>query len=173
MLKVCYGCESNFPPEVFEKEIKKIDTNSYLYSFNSTGNNQAKCLATKRDFRVIMYDCSDRNKISGIIQILNICDIVVLFYDEIQYNTGFDLITKCCHAYKIPIKVVHSNGDTKKFNSYPKPSGKMREIDYRKINYNREENINDTYDRREALFKLMTNYDRISGKKKSRQIILI
>lgn len=174
MLKVCYATERNFPVKILEDEITKYDEETtYMYSFNSIGNNVAKSIATTKNIRVIMHDCSDNNRISGIIEILNNCNIVILFYDEIQYNTGLDLIKKCCIAYKIPIKIINSNGHNKRFNSFPKPLYSVRNIDYRKINYTREENINNLYDKKEALFNIMVNYDKINARKKSKQIRLL
>lgn len=174
MLKVCYATERNFPVKILEDEITKYDEETtYMYSFNSIGNNVAKSIATTKNIRVIIHDCSDNNRISGIIEILNNCNIVILFYDEIQYNTGLDLIKKCCIAYKIPIKIINSNGHNKRFNSFPKPLYSVRNIDYRKINYTREENINNLYDKKEALFNIMVNYDKINARKKSKQIRLL
>lgn len=174
MLKVCYGSELKFPTTIIENEFSKYDNDTtYMYSFNSVGNNIAKSIATNNNIRVIMSDCSDTNRISGIIELLNRCNIVLLFYDEIQYSTGLDLIKQCCIVYKIPLKIINSNNDSKKFNSYPKPKLSVRNIDYRKINYKREENKNDLYDKEVALFKIMTSYDRISSKKKSKQIRLL
>ena len=174
MLKVFYATEINFPVNIVEKEFNKYDEETtYMYSFNSIANNICRSIATTKNIRVIMHDCSDENKISGIIEILNNCNIVILFYDEIQYNTGLDLIKKCCIAYKIPIKIINSNTCYKRFNSFPKPLYTIRNIDYRKINYIREENVNKFYDKKEALFNLMVNYDKVSMKKKSRQICLL
>lgn len=174
MLKVCYAAEFKFPTNIIEKEFGKYsEDNTYLYSFNSIGNNVAKSIATNNNLRVVMHDCSDANKISGIIELLNNCNIVVLFYDEIQYNTGLDLIKQCSIVYKIPIKIINSNNETKKFNNFPKPKYSLRNIDYRKINYKREENINDLYDKQTVLFNIMSNYERFNSKKKSRQICLL
>lgn len=174
MLKICYGCESDFPDGIVRYELSKIPENSYLYTYNSKANHKVKCLATEVDFRVIVFDCPDDNKISGIIEILNICNIVILFYNDIQYANGLDLIKKVCIAYKIPLKIIYSNNKTAyKFNNYPRPLRNIRSIDYMKIAYHREENINTNYDRRNALFNLMIHYDNISSKKKDKRIVIL
>lgn len=173
MNKICYACESNFPVSVIEAELSKIPEDSYLYTFHSAGNSIVKSLATSLDFRVIVINCDEQKKISGIVEILNFCNSVILFYNEIQYSNGLDLIKTICLGYKIPLRIVRSNCVSVSYNNYPRPSTKERNIDYRKINYVREENINTKYDKTASLFNLMSNYDRASAKKKSRSVIRI
>ena len=170
-MKFFCASEYGFPGDCIREVISsKVAAEDYVYSFHSSPNEIIRRCCSEFDIRCQFVNNSTEQGIDGIIKQFNICNKVILFYNNIEYGTGLDLLFKFCLKYKKPLILV--NGKMK-ITNYKSKTITNEKVKIEDIHYTRGRYINDKYDEDTALFKLKTSYNNINEKKLKRRTILL
>lgn len=170
-MKIFCASEFGFPEDYIRKVISsKLTEDDYVFSFHSSPNEIIRKCCSEFDIRCQFVSNSTEQSVDGIVKQFNSCSKVILFYNNIEYGTGLDLLFRLCLKYKKSLILLHGKMKISNFKSRDTTNTKVKIED---IHYMRTRYINDRYDRQNALFNLMVNYDNIHAKRLKRRTILL